>query len=250
MRGAACTPTRCARTTGCGGRRAVAAGVARRGRPRAGSDLLIAPATTVDAGDAVDHAVMQLGDDGEAVAGQSFDVPELPERLPAVEWLRHDPPGQALELARSPRRRQRGSGAVVVEIRSDPSSTHTVGRGQRQVFWGKRASSTGVLLRPRRQTRGMSRAPAVRPVTAAASGRRSRRMCTFVVSLEAENASAWRTRARCDLVEQTSVATAPLARLTCRKPVRSRRCATIDRLIAEPPSPSAAAITRVPGWRS
>ncbi len=44
----------------------------------------------VDAGDAVDHRVVGLGQQGEAVALQALHEPELPERLRAVELLRED----------------------------------------------------------------------------------------------------------------------------------------------------------------
>ena len=49
-------------------------------------------------GDAVDHAVVHLGDERPAAAAQVLDHPDLPQRLRAVELLRHDPPHEVAEL--------------------------------------------------------------------------------------------------------------------------------------------------------
>ena len=60
----------------------------------------------LDAADAVHHAVVDLGNDREAVALQPLDEPRLPEGLPPVELLRHQAAGQALQLPLVPRQRQ------------------------------------------------------------------------------------------------------------------------------------------------
>jgi hypothetical protein len=43
--------------------------------------------------------VVDLRDDGEAVALDALDEPDLPERLPPIELLRHDAAGQPLEAS-------------------------------------------------------------------------------------------------------------------------------------------------------
>ena len=48
--------------------------------------------------DAVDHRVVRLGDEGEAIAFEPFHHPDLPERLRGVELLRHDAAAEALQL--------------------------------------------------------------------------------------------------------------------------------------------------------
>ncbi len=50
----------------------------------------------VDPGDAVDHAVVDLRDDREAIALETLHDPGLPQRLRAIELLRHDPAGERL----------------------------------------------------------------------------------------------------------------------------------------------------------
>ena len=52
----------------------------------------------VDPGDAVDHRVVGLGEDREAVALEALHQPQLPERLGAVELLREDPRGERPQL--------------------------------------------------------------------------------------------------------------------------------------------------------
>ncbi len=58
----------------------------------------------VDAGDAVDHGVVRLGDHGEAPVPEPLDEPQLPERFVAIELLREQPPREALELLFAARR--------------------------------------------------------------------------------------------------------------------------------------------------
>src|SRR3954471_24498038 len=52
----------------------------------------------VNSGNAVDHRVVRLSDDGKAPALQPLDQPELPQRLRAVELLGEDPGGQHPQL--------------------------------------------------------------------------------------------------------------------------------------------------------
>ena len=70
----------------------------------------------VNPGDAVDHAVVGLADDREAVALQALDQPELPERLRAVELLREDPRRQHPQLLLGAGLGQRGVADVVGEV--------------------------------------------------------------------------------------------------------------------------------------
>ena len=73
----------------------------------------------VDAGDAVDHRVVGLGQQGEAVALQPLHQPELPERLGAVELLREDARGEPLQLLLAARLGQRGVADVVGQVEVD-----------------------------------------------------------------------------------------------------------------------------------
>ena len=59
----------------------------------------------IDARDAVDHAVVHLADQCGAIALDPLDDPQLPERFPGVELLRHDARDQPLELSLAPRAR-------------------------------------------------------------------------------------------------------------------------------------------------
>jgi hypothetical protein len=70
----------------------------------------------VGAGDAVDHAVVGLGDHGPAVLLEALDHPDLPQRLAPVEALRHDPAHETAQLALAPRRRQRRVADVVLDV--------------------------------------------------------------------------------------------------------------------------------------
>ncbi len=68
------------------------------------------------AGDAVHHAVVDLRDDGEAVALEALDDPELPQRLLAVEALGEDAPDHALELTLGSRSGQPRVAHVVADV--------------------------------------------------------------------------------------------------------------------------------------
>ena len=70
----------------------------------------------VDAGDAVNERVMGLGDEGEALAGQPLDHPDLPERLRAVELLGEDARRHVPQLLLRSGRRQRRVAHVVLEV--------------------------------------------------------------------------------------------------------------------------------------
>src|SRR5690606_21247480 len=70
----------------------------------------------VGARDAVHHAVVDLGDDREAVVLESLDDPHLPQRPVSVEMLRLDAPDDALELSLAARARQPGVAHVVAEL--------------------------------------------------------------------------------------------------------------------------------------
>jgi len=74
--------------------------------------------------DPVCEAVVDLGDGREAVSLDALDDPQLPERLSAVELLRHDPPGQPLELPHVPRHRQRRVAHVVLQVEAGVVDPH------------------------------------------------------------------------------------------------------------------------------
>ncbi|MFN8601799.1 MAG: hypothetical protein U0842_15130 [Candidatus Binatia bacterium] len=61
---------------------------------------------------------------GEATAFETLDHPELPERLAAIELLRHQPSRETLQAALVARRRQVRVAHVVVQVEL-ASSTHT-----------------------------------------------------------------------------------------------------------------------------
>jgi hypothetical protein len=70
----------------------------------------------VDPGDAVDHGVMGLGDQGEALALQALDQPELPQRFAAVELLGEDAADQLAQLRLASGRRERRVAHVVGDV--------------------------------------------------------------------------------------------------------------------------------------
>ena len=74
-------------------------------------------AVQIGAGDPVDHAVMDLGDQRPAILGESFDHPVLPQRVIAVEPLRHHPRHQLGELLVAAGLRQGGPADVIAEIK-------------------------------------------------------------------------------------------------------------------------------------
>ena len=69
--------------------------------------------------DPVDHRVVGLGQDREAILLEALDEPHLPERLRAVELLGEDARGEALELRLPARRGERGVADVVGEVEDD-----------------------------------------------------------------------------------------------------------------------------------
>ena len=73
-------------------------------------------AKQLDAGDAVDHAVMDLEHERPMAALETFDEPGLPQRAVAVERLGHDPPHQAAERSVVTGCRQGRVPEVVVEV--------------------------------------------------------------------------------------------------------------------------------------
>jgi hypothetical protein len=52
----------------------------------------------LDRAHAVDHRVVDLGDDGEAIVLQSLDDPQLPQRLAAIELLGRQPAHEVTQL--------------------------------------------------------------------------------------------------------------------------------------------------------
>src|SRR5690606_9751894 len=79
---------------------------------------------------AVDHAVVDLGDDREPALGQALDHPQLPQRLGAVELLGDDAPRQLLQLIVGAGSGEAGVAYVVVEVDVvvvDPNRRRRVG---------------------------------------------------------------------------------------------------------------------------
>ena len=66
--------------------------------------------------DAVDQCVVRLGQHGPAPVLEPLDHPDLPERLRAVELLRHHAPDELAQLALAPRGGQRGVAQVVLDV--------------------------------------------------------------------------------------------------------------------------------------
>jgi len=60
--------------------------------------------------------MMDLGHQREAILAQTFDHPDLPQRLGEVELLRQNAPAQPLELPFTARSRQAGMAHVVEEV--------------------------------------------------------------------------------------------------------------------------------------
>ncbi len=67
-------------------------------------------------GDSVDQGVVGLGEQGEALARESLDQPQLPQRLGAVELLGEDAPGHPPQLLLGTRARERRMADVVLEV--------------------------------------------------------------------------------------------------------------------------------------
>jgi hypothetical protein len=74
------------------------------------------PRHQVGAGDAVDHAVVDLGDQRPSAAGETLDHPGLPERSVPIELDRHELRHQVVQLFFSTRSRQRRVTDVVGEV--------------------------------------------------------------------------------------------------------------------------------------
>src|SRR5437588_782112 len=74
------------------------------------------PALTFASGDAVEHAMVRLADDGQARLAQPLDDPHLPERLVPIERLGEQPADQLLQFGLSSRRWKRAVAHVVLAI--------------------------------------------------------------------------------------------------------------------------------------
>ena len=139
----------------------------------------------VDAGDAVDHAVVGLADDREAAVLEALDQPQLPQRLRAVELLGEEARGEVAELLLAAGRGKRGVAHVVARgsgagrrprpgdpgrrARSGPSGG-SAARGA-----GARRCGRGTRRRGERgPRRGSSRRRACGRRRARGAGRRSR----------------------------------------------------------------------------
>ena len=68
------------------------------------------------AGHSVDRAVVDLGELRDATATEPFDHVQLPQRPPAVEWSRHDPPDLGRELPVVAGRGERDVADVEVDV--------------------------------------------------------------------------------------------------------------------------------------
>ena len=81
-----------------------------------GRDHIQEDAGQVDAGDAIDHAMVDFGDDRESIVLEPFDHPQLPKRFGSIELLGDDPSGEELELLVSAGPGEARVSDVVVEI--------------------------------------------------------------------------------------------------------------------------------------
>ena len=99
-----------------GGRR-LGPGVPRRDDAVAAGGVAVDEhAADVDAVDAVDEAVVALGDDREPVVGEALDEVDLPERAGPVERARLDPGDELLELLVRAGAREGAAADVVAEV--------------------------------------------------------------------------------------------------------------------------------------
>ena len=80
----------------------------------------------VDRADAVDEAVVGLGDDGEAVLGEALDEVDLPQRAGAVERARLDAGDELLELLVGAGTRQGAAPHVVAHVEVPVVDPHGV----------------------------------------------------------------------------------------------------------------------------
>ena len=90
----------------------------------------------VDTGDPIDHAMVDLGDDGELALFEALDDPQLPQRLGAIELLGDDPAGERLQLVVVAGSRKAGVANVKVEVEGvvvDPDRSAVV-RDERETL--------------------------------------------------------------------------------------------------------------------
>ena len=117
-------------------------------------------AQQVGPGDAVDHAVVHLADQRPATATKSLGEPRLPQRLRAVELLRHHAADEVAQLLVAARRGQRGAPHVVVEVEvpvvhpdrageRERRKAHPLAVARDEVELGRDRVDNGVLRRRR-----------------------------------------------------------------------------------------------------
>ena len=124
----------------------------------------------VGGSDAVDHAVMDLGEERPALVLEALDHPDLPERLGAVQVLGEDPRGGGAQLLLCARRGHGAVAQVVAEVEVgivDPDRARPCPAG-RTALSGDSAESGEASPRP---------SPAAPGRAAAGPRRGSRRRC-------------------------------------------------------------------------
>ena len=106
----------------------------------------------VRAGDAIDHAVVDLRDQGPPTVGEALDHPRLPQRTAAVELDRHEPAHQVVELVLRPGRRQGGVAEVVPEVEVRVVDPHRPAElpGTKRTFCRYRGERGSLLSKIRR----------------------------------------------------------------------------------------------------
>ena len=127
----------------------------------------------VGAGDAVDHAVVDLGDERPAVVGQALDQPQLPQRLGHVQPLAEDAAGEVAQLlvaarARAPRCAGRGTGSGSAGRR--PTAAGRAASAPAAPAAGSAAPAAACSAAAGRRRRRRGRGPRRRPPTPRASG--------------------------------------------------------------------------------
>ena len=70
----------------------------------------------VDAGHAVDHAVVNLRDERPLVVGEALDQPDLPQGAATVEALRHEPGHEGAQFGVVARPGESGVANVVADV--------------------------------------------------------------------------------------------------------------------------------------
>src|SRR5215203_1245128 len=85
-------------------------------------------------GDAVDHAVVDLGDDRPAVVGQALYQPQLPQGLGQVQTLAEHAAGQVAQLLLAARTRHRGVPHVVQDLEVRVVHPHGPAEAQRHLL--------------------------------------------------------------------------------------------------------------------